>query len=125
MEVTFCCENGQQKCSRWVLEFSDFFNKKAQGCERLNNELKFDYKMFAQETIKVFLDLVHGIAIANLKRWDVLSLIKFLTFEGKTGSSELITVNILYNFSNKNFSLQRGIRFGDEIVSKLGRQAFS
>ena len=88
MEVTFCCKNGDQKCSRWVLEFSEFFNEKVLGCQRLNNELKFDYKNFAKETVNVFLDLIHGIAVVNLKRWQLLDLLKFLTFEGKTGSSE-------------------------------------
>ena len=88
MEVTFCCENGDQKCSRWILEFSEFFNEKAEGCKSLNNDLTFDYKDFSKETVRLFLDLIHGLAVVNLKRWDVLELIKFLTFEGKTGSSE-------------------------------------
>ena len=88
LEVTFCCDDGNQKCSSWILEFSEFFSKKIVGFKSLNNELIFDYKLFSKETVKLFLDLIHGLAIVNLKRSDVLQLIKFLTFEGKLGSFE-------------------------------------
>ena len=89
LEVIFCCKNGNQRTSRWILELSEFFSDKAEACKRLENSLKFDYTQFSKETVKRFLDLVHGLEVTDLQRWEILRVIKFLTYEGKTGMSEV------------------------------------
>ena len=58
--------------------------EKIQGCERLGNELVFDYTNFSTETIKAYLDLLHGISLPlNTELLLILNLLRFLRSEGK------------------------------------------
>ena len=88
LEVIFCCRNGNQRVSRWMLEFSEFFSDKARACKRMNNDLKFNYIQFSKQTVQLFLDLLHGLEVTYLTRCEMLKLIKFLTYEGKIGTYE-------------------------------------
>ena len=81
----FKCTDGEQRCSRIVLNaVSDFFTDQLNGRERMGNELTFSYN-FAKVTIKTFLDLAHGISIDSMDLVTLLELIKFVSFEGKNG----------------------------------------
>ena len=51
----FLCADGQQRASKWILQYSKFFKEKIEGFEAHGNELKFDYTSYAKETIKTFL----------------------------------------------------------------------
>ena len=55
----FECADGQRiRASKLALSFySKFFKEKIEGCERLGNELKFNYSSYSVETIKTFIGL--------------------------------------------------------------------
>ena len=77
------CSDGKQFASKWILQLSKFFSEKIQACERLGNKLEFDYINFNTKTIRAYLDLLHGIKLANIEMATLLSLIRFLRYEGK------------------------------------------
>ena len=85
--TVFECRDGKiQRCSRWVMELSDFFSVKVKGFDRFGNELKFDYTQYNQETIKLFLDLLHGISAQDVSLEKLVELYAFLAYEGKNGT---------------------------------------
>ena len=77
------CSDGKQRASKWILQHSKFFAEKIQACKRLGNDLEFDYTNFTTKTIRAFLDLLHGIQLADVEMATILSLLRFLRFEGK------------------------------------------
>ena len=88
--VVFECRDGEViRCSRWVLELSDFFAEKIKAFDNFKNELKFDYTTYSVTTIKLFLDLIHGIYVPKFPFSDlsqVIQFLSFLSFEGKSGT---------------------------------------
>ena len=86
LSVVFKCRDGKvQRCSRWALELSDYFSEKIKGFDNCDNEHKFDYTQYNHETIKLYLDLIHGINVSNVPIDRLVELLGFLSFEGKTG----------------------------------------
>ena len=77
------CSDGKQRASKWILQLSKFFSEKIQGCERRGNKLEFDYENFTTKTIRAYLDLLHGIQLADIEMTTLLSLLRFLRFQGK------------------------------------------
>ena len=73
---------------------------KAQGFEA--HKVPLDYSQFDEETIRIYLDVVHGIDIPKEKLGveQLLKLVHWLVFEGKTGNDFIIvnstTVNLMY-----------------------------
>ena len=58
----FLCADGEQRASKWILQYSKFFKEKIEGCEAHDNPLKFDYTSFSKASIKTFLGTVsHGL----------------------------------------------------------------
>ena len=53
--------------------------------DRSGNELVFNYPEHEKSTIKNYLDIMHSIKV-KLDLIDVLQLIKFVKYEGKTGN---------------------------------------
>ena len=85
MDVIFVCEDGEQRCSRLTLNLmSDFYTAQLEGRDRLNNEPVFTYKQYPKQVIKTFLDIMHCID-SKLDLVELLMLIKFLRYEGKSG----------------------------------------
>ena len=77
------CSDGKQCASKWILQHSKFFSEKIQACERHGNKLEFDYTGFTTKTIRAYLDLLHGIQLTDIEMTTILSLLRFLRFEGK------------------------------------------
>ena len=88
--MIFECRDGEViRCSRWVLELSDFFSEKIKAFDNFKNELKFDYTAYTVPTIKLFLDLIHGLYVPKFpfsELSEVMQFLSFLSFEGKSGS---------------------------------------
>ena len=85
LEVVFKCSDGEQRCSRLVLNcVSQFFTEQLDARDRMENEPIFNYPDYPKRIIKGFLDLMHLIDVeAGLI--DLVLMIKFLNYEGKTG----------------------------------------
>ena len=96
------CSDGKQRASKWILQLWKFFSEKIQGCERRGNKLEFDYENFTTKKIRAYLDLLHGIELADIEMTTFLSLLRFLRFEGKAdldGNSKPIS-ELEYNLYN-------------------------
>ena len=63
--------------------YQNFFSEKVKGFDRLKNEMKFDYTDYRTQTIKTYLDMLHGIDQDDMKFHVLLDLMRFLSFEGK------------------------------------------
>lgn len=65
---------------------SSYFDDKIKGHKNFNEPLEFDYEDFDYETVSTYLNVVHGISDAYqaLDTVELLKLLKFLTFEGKS-----------------------------------------
>jgi len=88
LEVVFKCEDGNQRCSRRVLEMtSDYFNDQMESRDRMRNGLSFTYPSYPKAVVKNFLDIVHSQDV-QLNLVDVLLLLKFLRYEGKSDKSQ-------------------------------------
>ena len=72
-----------RRCGTWVLQFSEFFSIKVERGTELGNELVFKYPDFDEETIKLFLDYLHGITCGNVSSFHLTELCRFLVYEGK------------------------------------------
>ena len=85
LEVGFICKDDEvHRCSRVVLTcVSKFFGTQLDARDRMGNELVFNYPDYPKSVISNFLDLVHSHDVA-LDLIDLLLLIKFLKYEGKT-----------------------------------------
>ena len=84
--MIFVCRDGKvQRCSLWVLQLSDYFSNKIKGFDNCDNEHKFDYTQYNRETIKLFLDLIHGIKVSDVPINRLVELLGFLSYEGKAG----------------------------------------
>ena len=79
----FECRDGRQSASKWILQLSKFFSKKIKGFDQHQNEMKFDYTDYRTQTVKTYLDMLHGIDQDDLKFHILLELLKFLRYEGK------------------------------------------
>ena len=69
-----------------LLYVSDFFTEQLDARKRMGNELVFNYN-FSKQTIRAFLDFLHGLRV-TLDTVDLMRLIKFLHFEGKSDNSD-------------------------------------
>ena len=67
------------------MEFSDFFSNKVAGADRMGNDFSFDYTNYTKQTLRLFLDTLHGIPIESIELVAGLELMRFLCYEGKTG----------------------------------------
>ena len=85
LPVTFRCSDGEQKCGEWMLRHSKWFSDKLDAYERYDNEMTFDYTMYSKESIKSFLDVMHGLKMENISLVTLLELLSFLLYEGKCG----------------------------------------
>ena len=63
---------------------SRFFGSQLDARDRMGNELAFNYPEHSKSAVKNFLDLIHSLKV-KLELVDVLQLIEFLKYEGKTG----------------------------------------
>ena len=94
--VLFECRNGETiRCSRWVLELSDYFSEKIRAFDVFQNELKFDYTMYSLESVKLFLDVIHGIKVPKFSEGElsqVMEFLSFLSFEGKSGTLVYVAI---------------------------------
>ena len=72
--------------TRLLASVSSFFEDKISGHKRYNEPLKFNYQNFDYSTVKTYLNVVYGIddAYQLLDTKELLKLLKFLTFEGKS-----------------------------------------
>ena len=87
LEVVFKCSDGEQRCSRLVLScVSQFFADQLDARDRMKSELIFNYLDYPKRIIKSFLDLMHLIEV-EMELIDLIQVVKFLNFEGKTGES--------------------------------------
>ena len=87
LEVVFKCSDGEQRCSRLVLScVSQFFADQLNARDRMKNEPIFNYPDYPKRIIKSFLDLMHLIEV-EMELIDLVQMVKFLNFEGKTGES--------------------------------------
>ena len=85
LEVTFICRDGIQKCSRWILGFSDFFRNKLIDFEQLGIPLVFDYTKYNKVCVKSYLDYLHQTPGLSFSAIRILQLMSFLADEGKAG----------------------------------------
>ena len=84
--VIFECRDGKiQRCSRWIIKFSSYFSEKVNENDRKEKEIKFDCSMYSHETIKLFLDIVHGINERNIPIVLYMDILVFLAADGKLG----------------------------------------
>ena len=97
------------------MEFSEFFSEKINGFDRFGNELKFDYTQYNHETIKLFLDLLHGISIrfgeSRHTAWylervipRLVELLGFLAYEGKNGTGSYLKLVLILKFKRSQTS---------------------
>ena len=85
MEVIFRCTDGEQRCSRAVLNYnSRFFYEQLNGRENMGNPPVFTYD-FSKGTIRAFLDAMHGLKIDLTDIAELMELMTFLSYEGKKG----------------------------------------
>ena len=84
LTVTFTCKDGSQKCGEWIVEFSEFLSTKVAGSKKMGNDYIFDYTNYKKQTIRLYLDALHGLPIESLELVDGLELMRFLCYEGKT-----------------------------------------
>ena len=84
LTVTFTCKDGSQKCGEWIVEFSESLSIKVAGSKKMGNDYLFDYTNYKKQTIRLYLDALHGLPIESLELVDGLELMRFLCYEGKT-----------------------------------------
>ena len=96
LEVTFKCRDGIQKCSRWILGFSDFFREKLVGFDRLGNPMVFDYTKYTKACIKSYLDCLHQISGLSFSAMVTLQVMTFLADEGKIGKQTKFYSELIY-----------------------------
>lgn len=85
LEVVFKCTDGEQRCSRAVLNLnSQFFYEQLNGRDKMDNPPVFTYD-FSKDTIRAFLDSMHGLQIELQDILAMMDLILFLGYEGKKG----------------------------------------
>ena len=83
--VVFKCKDNEYRAGRLVLTLvSRFFGSQLDARDRMGNELVFNYPDHPKSVVKNFLDLIHSLKV-KLDLVDVLQLIEFLKYEGKTG----------------------------------------
>jgi len=87
LDVVFQCRDGEQRCSRVVLNFmSDYYTEQLDARQRMGNPLVFNYD-YQKCTIKQFLDMMHEIDV-ELDLVESVEMIKFLKFEAKSDESQ-------------------------------------
>lgn len=98
LDVVFKCSDGEQRCSRLVLNLvSQFYTEQLEGRDRLGNKAEFNYD-FSKECVKAFLDCIHGIKVEGLTLVTLVEMMKFLKYEGKnTSDFEKDLLNRLHN----------------------------
>lgn len=74
---------------------SRFFGSQLDARDRMGNELTFNYPEHSKSAVKNFLDLIHSLKV-KLELVDVLQLIEFMKYEGKTGRP--VTILYCYTF---------------------------
>ena len=80
------CRDGKiQRCSRWIIKFSSYFSEKINENDDKKTEIKFDCTKYSHETIKLFLDIVHGINDRNIPIVLFMDLLVFLSANDKLG----------------------------------------
>ena len=88
-EVVFICHDGKQRCSRMILNcFSNFYAAQLAGRDRMRNPPVFTYDGFGKRTIKCFLDIMHGLDDIGMTLGDVMEMMRFLYYEGKSDNYE-------------------------------------
>ena len=108
------------------MEFSEFFSEKINGFDRFGNELKFDYTQYNHETIKLFLDLLHGISIrfgeSRHTAWylervipRLVELLGFLAYEGKNGTGSYLKLVLILTSEISDFEKQLQTAVKEEI----------
>ena len=81
--------DGSMRCSRTVLNNnSTFFYDQLNGRDGLKNQAVFNYN-FPLETVKCFLDAMHGLQTDSVDIVALMKLLQFLSFEGKKGTKLL------------------------------------
>ena len=92
LDAKFICVDGVQLCSTIILKLaSDWFAKQLAARENFkeNEQIVFDYSKpgskFTVAVVRGFLDAMHGLEISISTVPDILSMIKFIQYEGKNG----------------------------------------
>ena len=86
LEVVFKALDGVQKCSRLALNYaSDFYAEQLNGRDSHDNPPVFNYD-YSKQTVKNYLDLMHGEDAESVSLFHLLELMKFLRYEGKSGN---------------------------------------
>ena len=67
---------------------SDFYSAQIDARKRFKNETTFKYEFFPIKSLVLFLDAIHGLPLLSLQLRDLLLLIKFLRYEGKSDKSK-------------------------------------
>ena len=65
---------------------SDFYASQLDGRKRFNNAITFTYE-FTVKCLTLLLDALHGMPLESLHLVDLLLLLKFLRYEGKSDKS--------------------------------------
>ena len=60
------------------------FKKDYLAKAKFSNPRTHDFKQFPRRILKIYTDLLHGISIDQLSMVNLLEILKFLCFEGKT-----------------------------------------
>ena len=95
--VIFECRDGKiQRCSRWIIKFSSYFSEKINESDSKEKGTKFDCSMYSHETIKLFLDIVHGINERNIPIVLYMDILVFLAADGKLGKFHHLFVKFIY-----------------------------
>ena len=98
LDVIFVCQDGEQRCSRLTLNLmSDFYAAQLEGRDKLKNEPVFTYEKYPKQVVKTFLDIMHCID-SKLDIFELLILVKFLRYEGKSGDKNKLATNFINSF---------------------------
>ena len=108
LPVKFSCKDGSQNSGKWILEFSEFFSIKVAASEKMGNDSIFDYTNYKKQTIRLYLDALHGLPIESIELVDGLELMRFLCYEGKT--SKFYSCLKLIDCQQKVFQKHQSLR---------------